>query len=68
MHHVRSFIHHALRSAADLLSWHPSPEAHFLGQVLGDLAANEAVRLWVRITARVYWTRFTARLHRRGNR
>ncbi|MEU3407657.1 hypothetical protein ABZ766_27435 [Streptomyces sp. NPDC006670] len=72
MRHVPSlidtFIDHALHAAGAILSWHPSPEAHFLGQVVHDLASSEAVRLWVRTSARVYWTRLTARLGRGHDR
>ncbi|MFH7594393.1 hypothetical protein WDV06_04710 [Streptomyces racemochromogenes] len=72
MHDVRSllvtFIGHALHTAGAVLSWHPSPEVHFVGQVVHDLASSEAVRLWARTTIRVHWTRLTARLSRGDNR
>ena len=66
MRHVLSFFDHALRGTSDLLSWYPGPEVQFLGRIAGDLVRSEAVRTWVRITARMYWTRFTARLGRRN--
>ncbi|MER6142468.1 hypothetical protein ABT174_20895 [Streptomyces sparsogenes] len=68
MRHVLSLIDHVMRGTGALLSWHPSPEVQFLGQAVSDLARSEAVRLWVRITAQVHWTRLTARLSRRRDR
>jgi hypothetical protein len=68
MRHVLSFLDHALRGTSDLLSWYPSPEVQFLGRIAGNLVRSEAVRTWVRITARTYWTGFTARLGRRNRK
>ncbi|MFJ4317054.1 hypothetical protein ACIP46_17520 [Streptomyces lavendulae] len=71
MRHVRSvidsFTDHALHAAGTVLSWHPSPEVRFLGQVVQDLASSEAVRLWVRTTAQVYRARLMARMSRRAD-
>ncbi|MFK0259006.1 hypothetical protein [Streptomyces sp. NPDC090445] len=68
MRHVPSLLDHALRAGGELLSWHPSPEAQFLSQVIRDLAAGEAPRLWVSTAARLHWTRLTALATRNRNR
>ncbi|WP_331738059.1 hypothetical protein [Streptomyces sp. NBC_01276] len=65
---IDTVIGHALHTVGTVLSLHPSPEVHFLGQVAHDLASSEAVRLWVRTTAHVYRTRLTARRNRRDDR
>ncbi|WP_189533610.1 hypothetical protein [Streptomyces roseolilacinus] len=61
MRHVRSCFVHALRTAGELLSWHPSPELRFLARTVAALVGDEGVRLSVRTAARVYRARLTAR-------
>lgn len=55
-----------LRLAARWCSWHPSPEVALTARLVTDLAGNEGVRLWFRLTARVLWTRLSASLERRS--
>ncbi|MFF2776087.1 hypothetical protein ACFVU3_14370 [Streptomyces sp. NPDC058052] len=45
-------------------AWHPSPEVSLALRAVGDLVGNEGVRIWVRWTARIIWTKALAVLSR----
>ncbi|MGW1753110.1 hypothetical protein [Streptomyces mirabilis] len=53
-----------VRLAERTLAWHPDPAVGLLAHVLGDLARDEGVRLYFRITLRVAWARTGALLDR----
>ncbi|SFF26892.1 hypothetical protein SAMN02787118_10530 [Streptomyces mirabilis] len=54
----------SVRLAERALAWHPDPAVGLVAHVLGDLARDEGVRLYFRITLRVAWTRTAALLDR----
>lgn len=73
LHHIHSVLHahslkDTLRRAVEICSWHPSPEVTFTIRLVTDLVGNEGVRLWVRWTAQVCWTRLLAALARNRRR
>ncbi|MFC8537551.1 hypothetical protein ACFUJY_27085 [Streptomyces sp. NPDC057249] len=47
-----------------LSTWHPTPEAALAVRAVVDLVRDEGVRMWVRWTARVLWTRALGTLSR----